>query len=308
MLQLIQSHNNPDPTWSNSVRSFLLAKQVEGYSKKTLIWYSYIFRGVTKFIGQNVPLPSIHVGMVRECLHQLEEQGLSKVSLHDHQRGLKTFFRWCVSEGLISVDPTVGIHKIKIPNQFPKFIPEEEVEKLLKVCNRNRYEGKRHYAMISLFLDTGIRLTELLNLFPADLNLLNRSLMIRCGKGGKSRMAFIGKRTYAALRKWLEARHCSLEAPLFCSRNGEQLKGRNVAWILDRLASKAKLKSKISPHKLRHTAATLMAKAGINAFELAQLLGHADVKTTMIYCHLGGMALREAHAKVSPMDRLFESL
>lgn len=97
-----------------------------------------------------------------------------------------------------------------------------------------------------------------------------------------------------------------LESPLFCSRHGDPLKGRNVAWILDRLASKANLKSKVSPHRLRHTAATIMAKAGMNAFELAQLLGHSDVKTTMIYCHLGGMALQEAHLKASPVDRLLE--
>lgn len=295
-----------EQTLGNCVKSFLLAKRVEGHSKKTLEWYGFLLGALEKNVSSATLVSSIDTNTLRRFLVDLEERGLSKSTIADHQRVTRTFFRWCVAEGLISNDPTLLIQKIRLPKQFPKIVPDEEVEKLLKACDSDRYEGIRNQAMILLFVDTGVRLMELIRFKPEDLNLLNRSLLVHQGKGGKSRIVFLGKRTTIALRKWLEIRHRPMDETLFCSRSGEPLKPRHVLSILQRLALKANLKAKVSPHRLRHTAATLMAKAGMNAFELAQLLGHSDVKTTMIYCHLGGMALQEAHAKASPVDRLLQ--
>lgn len=293
-------------TLRSAFHAFLVAKRVEGHRKKTLVWYDYIFSSAAKVLGADIPVTTLSTIRLRQYLVSLEERGLSRVSLADHLRGLRTFTRWCVAEGLILSDPSSGIQKIRIPRQFPKLVSEEDVERLLKVCDTATYEGNRNYAMLLLFVDCGLRRGEILSLTPSDVNLLVRSILVHHGKGDKSRMVFIGKRTAIAIRRWLEMRHHPVDFPLFCSRKGHHLNPRSLVTILERLAKKAGITAKVSPHRLRHTAATMMAKAGMNAFELAQLLGHSDVKTTMIYTHLGGMALREAHARASPADKLFK--
>lgn len=181
------------------------------------------------------------------------------------------------------------------------------MECLLKASDTATYEGNRNHAMILLFVDCGLRRGEALSLTAADVNLLAHSILVHHGKGGKSRIVFFGKRTARAIRRWLEIRHHPVDAPLFCSRSGHYLGARSLVTILERLAKKAGITSKVSPHRLRHTAATMMTKAGMNAFELAQLLGHSDIRTTTIYTHLGGEALREAHARASPADKLFQA-
>jgi integrase/recombinase XerD len=158
--------------------------------------------------------------------------------------------------------------------------------------------------MLLTFLDGMLRLSELIELELTDLSLQARSIRVRCGKGSKERIAYMGRRLTKAMRDWLQVRgHVPGSDWVFISRSGEKLDKRNVQRILQRLADKAK-GGKVSPHMLRHTGATLFIRGGGDPFSLQRLLGHSDIRTTMIYVHMAGTALREAHAKASPVDRL----
>jgi integrase/recombinase XerD len=108
------------------------------------------------------------------------------------------------------------------------------------------------------------------------------------------------------MHDWLSVRgHFVGSDWVFVTRQGAKLDGRNVERILERYAAKAKLVDvRVSPHTLRHTGATLFIRNGGDPFALQRLLGHSDISTTMIYVHMAGTALREAHAKASPVDRL----
>jgi site-specific recombinase XerD len=158
--------------------------------------------------------------------------------------------------------------------------------------------------MLLTFLDGMLRLKELMDLELADINLQARSIRVRHGKGDKERTVYMGRRLTRAMRDWIHVRsHVIGEDRVFISRGGYGLDKRNIQRTLQRLADKAGVK-KVGPHVLRHTGATLFIRNGGDPFSLQQLLGHSSITTTQVYVHMAGTALREAHAKASPVDRL----
>jgi len=208
-------------------------------------------------------------------------------------------------------NPLEGVRLLKTPKQYPKVLSEPEVLALLKMARvqaqaqAGTWHGKRNYALLLTFLDAMLRLRELIDLELQDINLQTRSLRVRHGKGDKERYVYMGRRLTKAMRDWLAVRgHVPGADWVFVSRSGEKLDPRNVQRILERLGRKAGVK--VSPHMLRHTGATLFIRNGGDPFSLQRLLGHSDIQTTMVYVHMAGSALREAHAKASPVDRLLD--
>jgi len=193
----------------------------------------------------------------------------------------------------------------KLPKQFPYVLNNSQVQALLKAAYHRNFEGIRNYAMILMFLDTGIRRSELINLNLRDIDLASRSLRV-IGKGNKERIVYLGRVAAKALREWLSKRGFrEYDDGTFITRAGDRLKLRYIDKLMERIAKKAKITGvRCSPHTLRHTFATNYIRNGGDPFSLQQLLGHSDIKTVMIYVHMGGTALREAHAKFSPVDRM----
>jgi integrase/recombinase XerD len=194
----------------------------------------------------------------------------------------------------------------RVPDVFPRVLSEDEIKALLRAAKKPSWTGIRNYAMLLTFLDTGIRLSELISLDVKDVDLTGRTLRVRHGKGAKERHVFGGRFLLRALRSWLEV-HGSTRSdePLFVTRNGDRHDSRNVDRIVERIAVRAGLEGvRVTPHVLRHTFATHYIMNGGDPFSLQRILGHSDIKTTMIYVNLAGVGLKEAHAKASPVDRL----
>jgi len=188
----------------------------------------------------------------------------------------------------------------------PQVLSVEEANRLLRAAKRGKWYGTRNHAIIATFLDTGLRLSELISLNLEDVNLNAMSVRVCNGKGGKERTVFAGRTLARGLRRWTEIRpFASGIDAYFTTRDGRRLDQRNVARIIERIASRADLARRhIHPHLLRHTFATHYIKNGGDPFSLQRILGHSDIKTTMLYVNLAGVGLREAHAKASPVDRL----
>ncbi|MBS3788295.1 tyrosine-type recombinase/integrase [Candidatus Bipolaricaulota bacterium] len=148
--------------------------------------------------------------------------------------------------------------------------------KILLQAAKNRQRecaNKGNHTMLVVFIDMGLRLSELINSQLDDLDMKRRSLKVR-GKGAKDRKVFFGKRTFRALKKWLRVRdnvERVWDDTVFISRNGEKLKKRNIQRLISRIQKSAGLEDvKISPHVLRHTAATLAVQNGLVTFSLEQ--------------------------------------
>jgi site-specific recombinase XerD len=281
--------------------------RVEGRSRKTLGLYTWVFDHFQAFIS-DTPLADIHPGVIRQYLAHCQERGFAKASLGMNYRVLHAFFNWLKREGIVTANPLEGIGPPRQPKQYPFVLDESQVRALLGACDKSTAHGVRNYAMLLLFVDCGLRLNELIGLRLGDVSVAQRSLKVH-GKGARDRIVFMGARTAKAHRRWLELRgfRTGYSDALFIDRKGEPLKPRWVQQVIARLGVKAGIKGvRVSPHTLRHTAATLAVKNGMDPFALQRLFGWENISTALKYVHLAGTALREAHAKASPVDRLLE--
>jgi len=295
-------------TLADAIDAFTLYARVEGRLPKTLKTYQQAFSDFQTFIHKDTALLGLATGDFRRWVSQRLDEGYSKVTINIRLRVLHTLFHWLVREGHLAESPMQQIKPLKVPRQYPFVLSTEQVRALLKAVPKHTWTGKRNWAMLLTFLDGMLRLSELIHLELADVSLQARSLRVRHGKGDKERIVFMGRRLTRALQDWLHVRGHQLgEESLFVTRGVYRLDQRNIGRIIERLAKEARIEGvRCSPHTLRHTGATLFIRNGGDPFSLQQLLGHSDISTTMVYVHMAGTALREAHAKASPVDRLLE--
>jgi len=220
-------------------------------------------------------------------------------------RSVRVFANFLEREGMVETSPMAGVEIPRVPQSFPTVLTTREIQKMLRAAKTKTWYGTRDHAMLATFLDTGLRLSELINLDAVDVDLQSLSIRIRNGKGSKDRQVYIGRTLARSLRRWAEVRPYGLGSDAyFSTRDGRRLDQRNVARIIERISARANLgERRIHPHLLRHTFATHFIKNGGDPFSLQRLLGHSDIKTTMIYVNLAGADLEEAHAKASPVDR-----
>lgn len=291
---------------------FFLKAKVEGLLSKTIRNYNYVLDSFADWFsgaeaGRNAEIESIDHHLIRKYLLVLQEKNLSKATLATHHRILRVFFNFLKREGFIDHSPLEKITAPRLPKQYPYILEEHQVKALIKVPELNTFAGLRNYVILLTFFDTGIRLGELVRLNLQDVNLMNRSLRVT-GKGEKTREVFMGRKLVKAMHRWIQKRGFTpYEEALFTSHRGERLTADYTEHLVNRLGRKAGITGvRCSPHTLRHTFSTNYIRNGGDPFSLQQLLGHSDIKTVMIYVHMAGVALREAHAKYSPVDRMAE--
>ena len=215
---------------------------------------------------------------------------------------IRVFFKYLTSKAkLLDVNPAQDLETPKLGRRMPKYLSLEESKKLLNVTqsedNRNNV---RDYAIITLFLNCGMRLSELVNINITDID-FSESKMTVIGKGNKERTIYLNKACMKAIKDYLSIRphdrvkNDSRDA-LFLSERKERISNRSVQDIVKKELQKAGLDTKkYSVHKLRHTAATLMYQYGnVDIRALQELLGHESISTTEIYTHVNDERVRDA--------------
>lgn len=215
---------------------------------------------------------------------------------------IRIFFKYLtVKAKLLDINPAQNLETPKQEKRMPKYLSLEDSQKLLKVTadedNRNK---ERDYAIITLFLNCGMRLSELVGINIKDINFDDNKMTV-IGKGNKERTIYLNKACVKAIKQYLAVRpndkidYKSKDA-LFLSERRERISKRTVQYIVDKELTKAGLDTtKYSTHKLRHTAATLMYQYGeVDIRALQELLGHASISTTEIYTHVANDQVRNA--------------
>lgn len=215
---------------------------------------------------------------------------------------LKGFFGYmCTQVNKLSQDPTENVNLGTFKKTLPKYLTETESLALLNNIQSDFYE--RDFCIITLFLNCGMRLSELVGINLGDF----RDDTIRIiGKGGKERLVYLNDASRQALERYNSARRglvnlTDREALFVSKRTGKRLTARRVEQIVARCLQSAGLSGRgFSPHKLRHTAATLMYQGGVDMLALKEILGHENVSTTQIYTHINQKQLRDA-VQASPL-------
>ena len=179
--------------------------------------------------------------------------------------------------------------------KIPEVLDVEQQQLLLQVFNKRYFNSRRNRYMVNLFLHTGLRLSEMLDLKWKDINLLTGRLKVVEGKGNKDRILWINDDMLQEICDWREDQSETLGKVeyVFSTREGKRLKDRDIREMLYKYSEKA-LNKRISPHTLRHTYATDLYRATKDIRLVQKALGHADLSTTMIYTHIGDDELESA--------------
>jgi integrase/recombinase XerD len=172
-----------------------------------------------------------------------------------------------------------------------------EVQALLDQLSRKSKSGIRNRALVVLLYKSGLRVSEICNLTPADVNLEQHSVRVRLGKGAKTTTRGFHPNATDSLARWTDTRKAMgfRNGPLFCTHQGGPVSGQYVCNLLHQLAAKAELGKRVHPHGLRHSYAVSLERAGLTVTEISKLLGHSSISVTARYLdHLTNGAAIEA--------------
>ena len=227
---------------------------------------------------------------------------------------IRIFFNYLSQKAhLIEINPAQNLETPKLDKRLPKYLNLEESKKLLQVtANEDNRNSQRDYAIITLFLNCGMRLSELVGINLQDIDFEESKLNV-IGKGNKERTIYLNKACIKALKDYIDVRpkqgvkvdKQNSHKALFLSERRERISNRTVQYIVDKELRAAGLDtSKYSTHKLRHTAATLMYQYGnVDIRALQELLGHESISTTEIYTHVNNEQVRNAIEK-NPLSNI----
>lgn len=244
-------------------------------------------------------ITQIDRSMVEQYLmEQKIKKNWSPRTIKNNIQNLSTFLAYCVQQGHIIKNPIIGIPIPKQRKSLPKALKDEDAMRLLEwtyVADfYYEYNRVRARAIIAMFLFTGIRRAELLNLKVSDVRIHEKVVRIECGKGGKDRLIPMNGSLISILKQYLEnQRKYKKVSPYFFTslRNNNKLHHIVILRLFGKI--KRDLQLNVYPHKLRHTFATLMLHGNCDIYALSKMMGHSDIKTTTIYLGLTTNHLNE---------------
>jgi integrase/recombinase XerC len=242
---------------------------------------------------------------IRAFLAFLHEREYSKATAARKLATLRSFYKFCLRRGYITTNPVATIRTPKQEKRLPKFLELAQIQKLLTTPDDTTLLGARDRAMLETLYSTGVRVSELVALNIADVDLTGESLRVR-GKGRKERVSPIGPTAIVAIRKYLDMRandprNSSFDPePLFVNKHGKRLSTRSVRRKLDKYLVMCGLDPSISPHTLRHTFATHMLNNGADLRSVQELLGHQSISTTQVYTHVTTAQLKKDYDESHP--------
>jgi integrase/recombinase XerC len=294
-LQFLRSERNSSAFTLKSYREDLVA--LEQYLAKA--------RGACPPPGQITTLD------LRGYLAALHAEDFAKSTIARRLASLRSFFRFGQREGWSKTNPAKPLRNPRKSRRLPHFLSTDELGKLLESPPASRPAGLRDRAILETLYSAGLRVSELVGLNDADVDLASGVLRVR-GKGKKERLAPVGSFAARAIADWRKVRRVSSRespggkaesggsAPVFVSRLGRRLTTRSVGRLLEKYLKQAGLDLRTTPHTLRHSFATHLLDRGADIRSVQELLGHKSLVTTQIYTHVSTAVLRAAYEKAHP--------
>lgn len=239
---------------------------------------------------------------LRRYVANLSTREFARRSIARKAAALRRYFGWAVRTGLVTVDPTLGLHVSADAGRLPRVLDQTDLGELLDgrlPDGEPAWRRRRDDALLEVLYGSGLRVSELCELEVAAVVLDPPAHVTVWGKGAKQRRAPLSEPAVAALRGWLAVRHevvpDGMAPVVFANERGKPMTPRDVRRVLDRRSP-----TPTHPHALRHTFATHLLDGGADLRSVQELLGHADVATTQRYTHVSRERLREAYTASHP--------
>ncbi|MBI2579359.1 MAG: tyrosine-type recombinase/integrase [Candidatus Aenigmarchaeota archaeon] len=257
---------------------------VRGFSSRTADAYAYHTKKFLEFAKK--PVKEISKDDVKDYVRRLLAEKKDPASVNLAISSVNFFFREVMRKPYMALDK-----RVKEKKKIPEVLTKEEVKRLISAIS-----NPKHRLMLEFLYGCGLRLSELVNLKPGDINTEERLLKVREGKGGKDRFVSVPETVIKHVTPFMEPE----ELYLFPGRKSH-IHWKSVQLIVESAARKAGIKKRVTPHTLRHSYATHLLESGTDIRLIQRLLGHSDIKTTQIYTHISKQSIRGVK---SPLDNL----
>ena len=258
------------------------------YSQHTLISYNTDLEQFFIFLNDNFdapPLGQITSSYVRTWLAHLKEENISSKSINRKSSSLKSFFKYILKQGLITQTPMATVSSLKTNKRLPLFVEEQHIETLFKhVEFADTWQGQTEKLVLQLFYNTGVRLSELINLKESQVDAHYGQLKV-LGKGNKERIIPLQNELLCQLHKYIAAKPVRKEKVLnvFITEKGKPLYPKFVYNLVKRNLGYVTTIAKKGPHILRHSFATHLMNNGAELNSVKELLGHSSLASTQVY-------------------------
>ena len=292
------------PLQNTFVISFLEYLQFEKrYSKHTIISYQNDLEQFFQFLlsqYETTDIKQITPSMVRTWLAELKGDEMTAKSINRKISTLKSFFKFQLRQGLVATSPMATITSPKISKRLPSFVEEKHLDTLFNhVEFADDLEGNTKKMVLLLLYNTGMRLSELINLKESQIDYSYKQIKV-LGKGNKERIIPVNIELLNRLKQYVQLKPEGSVENVFVNKNGKQLQPRYVyGFVRENLGLVTTVKKK-SPHVLRHSFATHLMNNGAELNAVKELLGHSSLAATQIYTHNTIEKLKEVFAKAHP--------
>jgi integrase/recombinase XerD len=296
-------------------------------SPKTISWYFEILRRFFDFLDlKNLTKPIRDIGReeLRTYILYLQsvekwpnnpyikanKGNLSPYSVQGHVRAIKAFWGWLSKEEYIPENPLTKVPLPKVPQSLVKTLSIDQFKRLVTEVDKHTPVGAKYYCILLFLLDTGVRISELVNIKMTDIDLVNCLARV-VGKGRRERLLPFHRHTRRELQRYIKvfrSELCSYDSCyLFPRSDGDHISVNSVQQFIRRIAIRAGFRGiKCCPHIFRHTFATTFIAKGGTDFVLKEILGHSSLQPTLKYIHLQPRDLQRQHALFTPVEGLFQ--
>ncbi len=242
--------------------------------------------------------------LLRAYLAWLHERGYAKTTIARRMAAVRSWCRFLCRQGVLTANPADGLRGPRQERKLPHFLSEQELTRLLETPSAETPLGVRDRAILETLYSAGLRVSELIGLNIADVDLESGLATVR-GKGKRERLALLGPQALAALRLWLVEREkispkARSQSAVYLNKRGTRLTTRSVGRLLQKYLAQAGLDPRASPHTLRHSFATHLLDRGADIRSVQELLGHRSLANTQIYTHVNTQRLRDSYHKAHP--------
>jgi integrase/recombinase XerC len=281
---------------------------LESYGKDLSKYEAFLKEG-------DVPPEKASVADARGFVAWLTHEGLSPRSVNRMVSGVRGWYRFMERRGETGANPFAEIRSLRTEKRLPMFLFEDEMARLVEMPSREpcpdgeEFWKLRDRAVLETLYSTGCRISELVSLNCADVDLKNNTARVM-GKGSKERNVFLGAAASEALRAYMSLRplHAHPAAgprtddgrAVFLNQRGGRITDRGVRFILGEYLSRANLGKRVTPHTFRHSFATHLLDRGADIRAVQELLGHASLSTTQVYTHVGMEKLKKVYRRAHP--------
>lgn len=282
-----------------------LEKSLSDHSVAAYLHDLQVFTQYLEDSGQAMPPDKIELTHLQHFLQSLARLELSPATQARMVSGLRSFFKYCALEQVVSADPTLLLEAPRLGKKLPTVLSFAEIEAMIAKIDASTPEGTRNRAILETLYSCGLRVTELTQLTLSGYYPQLGFVRV-VGKGDKERLVPIGREAIKYIGIYLQ--HIRSQVPvhkgeedyIFLNRRGTRLSRIMIFYIIKDLAQQAGITKTISPHTFRHSFATHLVEGGADLRAVQEMLGHESITTTEIYTHISREYLRDTLRRYHP--------